>query len=94
MQKWIYVLTALGNIIGGIVVIYGIVLSISMNHISPLLVSLAIIIVGPIEDILNAWVPHWTKKRQQEKLWQKLIDRSTSIMFLILLGISLYYLAS
>ncbi len=67
------------NLLGLIIVFKGFYKAFKYNSSSALHISLAIIIVGPIEDLLN----------KNTTLPEFFIDQLTSIAFLILLGLIL-----
>jgi hypothetical protein len=85
LNRW---LTYLGWVFGGIVIIYGFVRYFAGGLVPALLVAMAVVIAGPLEDILKGVVRR--RHQIQEEPQVKLVDRATSLAFLILLTIALY----
>jgi len=64
-------------------------LYVTQNVKIPLLISLAIVIVGPIEDLLNNRVEKSPfLSPNEKKFYTNIIDQSTSLAFLALLGLA------
>ncbi|MBO8167556.1 MAG: hypothetical protein H0Z35_00050 [Thermoanaerobacteraceae bacterium] len=53
---------------------------------TPLYIALAIIVVGPVEDLLNKLLDQIAIPENQRQLYKKMVDQLTSLIFLILLG--------
>lgn len=85
MARWIKRLTWLGNLIGTVVVIWGLIRFFGESKTSGLLIALAIVIVGPLEDILKRRVRNRPGGEEGEA-WATVVDLVTSIAFLVLLG--------
>ncbi|WP_258359832.1 hypothetical protein [Moorella sulfitireducens (nom. illeg.)] len=51
----------------------------------PLYLALAIIIVGPVEDLANCFIERMKTGRREKELYKELVNQITSIAFLILL---------
>jgi hypothetical protein len=85
MQRMVRVLYLVGVVLGTLVVLLGVWRFVAYGMLSTLMIALAIIIAGPIEDILTCWA-----KRQQpaNKTLAHLIDAATSVGFLLCLGIA------
>lgn len=90
MQGWIRGLTTAGTVLGALVVLYGIVLSVTTRTLPGLLIAVAILIVGPGEDVLQAWVRRRAATPEGGEAWATIVDRATSLAFLVLLGATLY----
>jgi len=59
--------------------------SINRYNLIPLYIALAIIIVGPVEDLLNKLINKMSISDDKRKLYSKMVDLLTSLAFLILL---------
>lgn len=88
MKRLIQVLTVAGWISGLAVIGYGIARYFQQRNIPSLLIALAVVIVGPLEDVLKGWVRR--KTRVEEEPLAKIVDLSTSVTFLILLLVVVY----
>ncbi len=86
MDNIITILKSLNLIVGVTTVLTGLDKYISNpSRNSPLYISTAIIIVGPVEDMLtNQFVTNLSSKDQEA---YELIDQTTSLIFLILLSL-------
>lgn len=85
MERWIGRLKFMGTIIGMGVVAWGLIRFFAEGKMIGLLVALAIVIVGPLEDILKKRV----RKRpggEAGEAWVTVVDLVTSIAFLLLLS--------
>lgn len=81
---WIRLLTLAGWILGAAVIVYGFSIYRSSRNLPALLISLAVLIAGPLEDLLKGWVRRRTQCAPAEPL-VRLVDLATSVGFLILL---------
>jgi hypothetical protein len=62
---------------------YGLARYVGGRSLPLLLISLSVIIVGPLEDVLKGWVRRRTKAPEEPTV--ELVDKATSAAFLILL---------
>lgn len=85
MVRWVKGLNWLGNIIGTIVVVWGLIRYFFEGQTIGLLIALAIVIVGPLEDILKRRVRNQPGGEKGEA-WATIVDLATSLVFLILLA--------
>lgn len=90
MERWIHWLTTSGTVIGALVVLYGIVRFVALGSAPPLLIAVAILIVGPGEDILQNWARRTASMPAEGDLRATIVDRATSLAFLILLGVTIW----
>lgn len=85
MQYWVRVLHGVGILLGALVVVLGVWRFVTSGLLSPMMMALAIIVAGPLEDLLT----YWAKQRQPaNKTLVSLIDAATSIGFLLCLGVA------
>ncbi len=70
----------LNYLLGTTVVVSAFIIYIIKKETIPLYVALAIIIAGPLEDLLYAYIGN-------KEQYKKIIDNTTSLAFLILLGL-------
>lgn len=82
MNTVILVLRVLNYIIGAALLIIGIGAFILNGAVVPFLIALALIAVGPVEDLLNRYLKLPGVDPAQTKT---LIDQSTSLTFIVLL---------
>jgi len=87
VERWIRWLTLSGTVIGALVVLYGIVRFVGLGAAPPLLIAVAILIVGPGEDIMQRWARETAPTPAVGALRATVVDRATSLAFLILLGV-------
>ena len=92
MKAWIRGLTIAGNVIGAIVILYGVAVYLTVGAVIGLLIAVAILVVGPGEDLLEDWARRTAETPEQGELRVAIVDRSTSLAFLVLLGIGIYLL--
>lgn len=71
-------------------IIYGFVRYCSDGSVAAGLIALAVVIAGPLEDLLKRWVRQKTQAKEQPAV--TLVDVATSAGFLILLLLVLYLL--
>lgn len=82
----------IGEVLGTLVIIGGILRFAYAGCVGCLLIALAIIIGGPIEDVLTRWaIQKGTNDNERQQL-AHLVDLSTSIGFLICLGMAIWTL--
>lgn len=74
----------LGWVLGAAVIFYGFWRYWTERSIPPLLVSLAVLVAGPLEDLLKRWIRH-RRRLGREEPGVVLVDAATSVAFLILL---------
>lgn len=90
MQRWIQVLTVAGWLLGAAVIIYGFGRYRSDGSFPAGLIALAVVIAGPLEDLLKRWVRRKTQAKEEPAV--KLVDVATSAGFMILLLLAIYLL--
>ena len=90
MKAWIRWLTAAGNALGAVVILYGVASFVTAGSAAGLLIAIAILVVGPGEDLLEAWVRNTADTAEQGELRAAVVDRSTSLAFLALLGLAVH----
>lgn len=90
MERWIRRLALTGNIIGALVTVWGLIRFFAEGHLNGLFIALAIIVVGPVEDLLQQRVRN-NPGGPKGEAWVKIIDLTTSITFLVLLGCVLFF---
>ncbi|GEA16526.1 hypothetical protein E308F_27720 [Moorella sp. E308F] len=83
------ILGSLSYLLGTIVVIECFAKLLSGRSRIPLYIALAIIIVGPVEDLINAFIEKNKIWRQERKFYKELVNQITSIAFLILMELSI-----
>ena len=92
VKAWIRGLTIAGNVIGAIVILYGVAVYLTVGAVIGLLIAVAVLVVGPGEDLLEDWARRTAETPEQGELRVAIVDRSTSLAFLVLLGIGIYLL--
>jgi|LSQX01.2.fsa_nt_gb hypothetical protein len=80
----------MGQILGALVVVGGILRFVYDKRVGCLLIALAICIAGPIEDMLTAYVQKEGKDDDERRALGHFVDLSTSIGFLICLGLAVW----
>lgn len=85
VQRWISLLTMAGTVAGAAVIFTGIALFFAAGSVPSLLISLSVIIVGPVEDLLSRWVERRTEPGTARVEGILVVDRTTSLVFLLLL---------
>ncbi|MGQ0548738.1 MAG: hypothetical protein ACT4PY_03590 [Armatimonadota bacterium] len=88
MPILVRVLTWLGYVFGAAVILYGLWRYFVQGSLPSLLISLAVFVAGPLEDILTNWVRRM-RQLPDEQLEVTLVDLTTSLAFLILLLIAI-----
>ena len=86
MLRWIKGLTLLGNVLGTIVVVSGLIRYFFEGQTVGILIALAIVIVGPLEDVLKRKVRNHPGGEKGEA-WATVVDLMTSMAFIVLLGL-------
>lgn len=77
-------------LLGTIVVVNGLYVYSTTGKILPLYVALAIIIAGPLEDLLIAFVQNSPAlSPADKKKYASIVDNATSLAFLLLLGLAI-----
>lgn len=84
LQVWIKILTLAGWLLGAAVIVFGVSIYLSSQKLPPLLISLAVLIAGPLEDLLKGWVRRRIQCAPKEPA-VRVVDLATSVAFLILL---------
>ncbi|MGQ0570963.1 MAG: hypothetical protein ACT4P5_15785 [Armatimonadota bacterium] len=87
MDRIIQWLTYLGWLFGGIVILYGLQRFLTERIVPALLVSMAVVIAGPLEDFLKNRVRRGQRSPEQPAV--TLVDRATSLAFLLLLVVAI-----
>jgi len=82
MKTVLQVLRILNYIFGAALILIGIGAFILSRASVPFLIALALIIVGPVEDLLERY---FKLPRVEQKQTKTLIDQSTSLAFILLL---------
>ena len=90
MKTWIRPLTTIGSVLGAAVIAYGLYVYFAAGLLPGLLVAVAILIVGPGEDLLQAWVRRTAPTPAEGEVRATVVDRVTSIAFLLLLAWVVY----
>lgn len=62
---------------------------VALGSAPPLLITLAILIVGPGEDIWQRWARRTGSTPAEGELRATILDRATSLAFLVLLGMTI-----
>lgn len=88
MQHWAKWLFIVGQLLGAAILAWGIVRFVREGAAVPLLIALAILIGGPVEDLLTDWANRKYKRSGERAVVVHLIDLATSIGFLICLGLA------
>ncbi len=92
MTRWIRWLTTAGTAVGVLVILFGIVRFFALGSVPALLIAVAILVVGPGEDALERWARRTGSTPAEGELRATIVDRSTSLAFLILLGVTILLL--
>jgi hypothetical protein len=90
MERVTQGLKVLGWVLGGIVIVYGVARFVAAGAVPALLIALAVMIVGPLEDLLKAAVRRQAAPPEQKERLVQLMDQATSAAFLILLILAIY----
>jgi len=90
LERTIRALTAAGTLAGIGVIVYGLALFLAAGSIPALLVAVSVLIVGPVEDVLQNIARQRVADRKAQEAWVVLVDRATSLAFLVLLLLTLY----
>lgn len=88
MPITVKILTWLGYVFGVAVILYGLWRYFAQGSLPSLLISLAVFIAGPLEDVLTSWVRRM-RHLPAEEPEVVLVDLATSLAFLILLLIAI-----
>lgn len=75
----------MGFAAGAAVIVYGLARGLMDGATGPLLIALAVLIVGPVEDLLKSLARH-ARGEPARTAWTALVDQATSLAFLLLLG--------
>jgi hypothetical protein len=90
VRGWIRPLTTVGSVLGAVVIVYGLYMYLRAALLPGLLVAAAIVIVGPGEDLLQAWARRSAPTPEEGEARATVVDRVTSIAFLVLLAFVVY----
>jgi len=86
-EKINYCLEILNYYFGGIIVLSGLYeYFIDNSNKIPFYIALAIIIVGPLENLLNRLLEEMPVSEEKRQIYSTTIDLSTSLAFILLLG--------
>jgi len=85
---WVPVFTWLGYVLGAAVILYGLSRFLAQGSVPSLLISAAVLIAGPVEDLLTHWVRR-VRRIPDEEPAVTLVDLVTSVAFLILLLVAI-----
>ena len=89
--KILKVLHLLNYFVGIVVVFSALYLYFTEKLLIPLYIALSIIIAGPVESLLNAFIKNNLFITEREKkLYLSLVDNLTSLAFLIFLGLAVF----
>lgn len=78
----------LNYILGTTVVVSAFYIYLTTNELIPLYIALAIIIAGPLEDLLIAYIKRSPVLSPGDKeQYAKIVDNTTSLVFLVFLGL-------
>lgn len=89
MERAIRAVTAAGTLAGVGVIVYGLVSFLAHGSVPALLIAVAVLLVGPVEDGLQNAARRRVKDQKAQEAWVTLVDRATSLGFLLLLLIAL-----
>lgn len=89
MARLIHVLNVLGFVLGAVVVLYGGLRFLTQQWLPGLLVALAVVIVGPLEDLLKGWAGRQGATEADRENMRLVVDRATSAAFLVLLLVAI-----
>lgn len=89
MQRWVRPLTTAGTITGVVVIAFGILEFARAGYLPGLVIALAILIVGPGEDLGQAYVRRTAPSPEEGEVRATVVDRVTSLAFLLLLGLAI-----
>jgi hypothetical protein len=89
MQTWVRPLTTAGTITGVAVIAFGILEFARAGYLPGLVIALAILIVGPGEDLGQAYVRRTAPSHAEGEVRATVVDRVTSLAFLLLLGLAI-----
>jgi len=87
VERWIVVLTFLGRLLGGGVILYGLARFWLDRTMPPLLISLAVTTAGPVEDFLKDRLRRGAPIPVEPGV--QLVDLATSAVFLLLLAFAI-----
>jgi hypothetical protein len=89
VKPWIAPLTTAGTIVGVVVIAFGVLEFVRSGYAPGLVIALAILIVGPGEDLGQAYVRRTAPSPEEGEARATVIDRVTSLAFLLLLGLAI-----
>jgi len=85
MQRLLHILNVIGFVLGAVVVLYGGLRYLTEQWLPGLLIALAVVIVGPVEDLLKGWAGRQGATEADRENMRLAVDRATSAAFLSLL---------
>lgn len=88
-ERWIRPLTTTGTIVGVAVIAVGVLTFAWAGYLPGLVIALAILIVGPGEDLGQAYVRRKAPTLEEGEVRATVVDRVTSLAFLLLLGLAI-----
>lgn len=89
--KILKILHLLNYFVGIVVVFSALYLYFAEKLLIPLYIALAIIIAGPVESLLNAYINNNPAATEREKkFYLSFVDKVTSLAFLIFLGLAVF----
>lgn len=88
MRRLVRWFTIAGWVLGAAVIFYGLGRFLTEKIVPPLLVSLSVVIAGPLEDVLKGLVRR--RKRIEEDPAVTFVDQATSVGLLVLLALAIY----
>jgi hypothetical protein len=85
IQRLTQLLKAVSLVLGAGIVVYGFSRFQAGSDRGPLMLGLAVLVVGPLEDLLKLWARRAALSDQDKEAWAALIDQATSAVFLLFL---------
>lgn len=89
MHRWVRPLTTAGTITGIVVIAFGLLAYALGGHLPGLVLAVAILVVGPGEDLGQAYVRRTAPSPEEGETRATVVDRVTSLVFLLLLGLAI-----
>lgn len=89
MHRWVRSLTTARTIAGTAVVAFGLLAYALGGHLPGLVLAVAILVVGPGEDLGQAYARRTAPSPEEGEERATVVDRVTSLAFLLLLGLAI-----
>ncbi len=93
MERLIRILAVLATVLGGLYVGFAVLWFGVAGSWPPLLIALAIVVAGPVEDLLDRLATRWPAQSGSAEQAQRLVDQVTSLLLVILLAVAGYLAA-